>query len=139
MAENKTKPTDLSVEEFLNHPDQAKRKPDLEALIAICEEVTGFPPVLWGKIVGFGKYHYKYASGHDGDSILTGFASRKAAIVLYASAGLDKCADELAILGKYKRAGGCLHINKITDVDTEVLKKIIATSVAAVKEQYPDN
>jgi hypothetical protein len=129
MTELKTKPTDASVEAFLHSvPDQRKRQ-DSYAILQMMAEVTGESPKLWGSsIVGFGNYHYVYASGREGDWFLAGFSPRKQNLTLYIVDGLEPHAELLARLGKYKTGKGCLYINKLQDVDQEVLRSLIAAS-----------
>jgi hypothetical protein len=139
MAELKTKVNDASVKDFLNAvPEEQKRK-DSFALIKIFEEVTGEKPKMWGtSIVGFGQYHYKSErSSQEGDWPRTGFSPRKAAITLYLMLGLGDNG-LLSKLGKHKTSKGCLYLNKLADVDQEILKKIIAKNLTEMREKYPD-
>jgi uncharacterized protein DUF1801 len=120
MAEQKTKPTTASVDAFLAKVPSEKMRQDSYALVKIMKRVTGDDPVMWGpSIVGFGGYHYKYDSGHEGDMCITGFSPRKAAISLYVLAGYPGQTELLKRLGKHKAAVGCLYINKLDDVDLE--------------------
>jgi hypothetical protein len=99
-------------------------------------EITGEPPKMWGgSIVGFGQYHYKYESGHEGDICLTGFSPRKQSLVVYLGPGLDNAA-LLAKLGKHRRGKGCLYVNKLDDVDRGVLRELIASSVTAMRKRH---
>lgn len=137
MAENKTKATAASVDDYIGAlPDETRQK-DCKALIKLMRKVTGQKPVLWGtSIVGFGSYHYKYASGHEGDSCLTGFASRKGDISIYlVAAGRDQ-ETLLAKLGKHKMGKSCLYVRKLEDIDMGVLEKLVAGSVAEVRRLY---
>lgn len=136
--ELKTKSTDVDVEAFLNAvPDERKRR-DGFALLALMEDVTGEPAKMWGpSIVGFGEYHYKYASGHEGDMALTGFSPRKSALSVYVYSGFDQFDDLLARLGKHKMGKACLYINKLSDVDQDVLRELIRQSVDHTKRLYP--
>jgi hypothetical protein len=132
MAENKTKETDASVDQYLaTIKDEARRK-DCEALAKLMARVTKQPAKMWGSsIVGFGSYHYKYESGREGDICLVGFSSRKSEISVY---GLNAGAshEELfARLGKHKMGKGCAYIKSLSDVDLKVLEKLIADAVAA--------
>jgi hypothetical protein len=131
MAENKTKPTALSVASFLDAiPDQTKRA-DAKALVKLMQSVTGEKPKMWGpSIVGFGSYHYKYESGREGDSLIAGFSPRKAATVLYGIAGADGAPALLAHLGKHTTGKGCLYIKKLADVDPKVLETLVARAFA---------
>lgn len=109
---------------------------DCVNLVRILEEESGFKPVLRGKIVGFGLYHYQYASGREGEAIVTGFAPQKARISIYIMPGFDDYRKELATLGKHKTAKCCLYINKFSDVDESVLRRIIRRSVAVMRNRY---
>jgi hypothetical protein len=132
MAEPKTKPTDAGVDAFLNGVAGEQRRADAFRLLEIMSEVTGQPPRMWGPtMVGFGDYHYVYASGHEGDTFLTGFSPRKDALAVYFTAGLqERFAAELAKLGKAKASKGCLYIKKLADVDLAVLRHMIRANVA---------
>ena len=131
MAKNKTTETNFSVEDYINNITDEKRQKDVRELVRIFEEVSGFPPKMWGEaIIGFGSYHYKYASGHEGDAPIIAFSPRANAISLYF--GDFKGRDELLkIFGKHKVAVSCIYIKKLADVDMEVLKKIIAEAGSA--------
>ncbi|GIV76871.1 DUF1801 domain-containing protein [Litorilinea aerophila] len=127
----KTRPTDGDVEAYLQAvPDPGKRE-DCFRLLRLMTEVTGEKPVLWGdSIVGFGRYHYRYASGHEGDWMLTGFAPRKQALTVYIMAGFDQYGDLLARLGKFKTGKSCLYLRRLDDVDLDVLAELVRRSVA---------
>jgi Domain of unknown function (DU1801) len=131
MAELKTKPTDTSADSFVAAlPDEKKRKDSL-ALLEMLRQVTGEQPRMWGdSIVGFGSYHYAYAGGRKGDWFVTGFSPRKQNLTLYVMGGFEQHADLLARLGKHKLGKGCLYINKLQDVDQEVLRQLLAAAVA---------
>ncbi len=137
MAEPKTKQTDSSVEAFLNAiPDEQKRA-DAVALVKLIKQVTRFEPKMWGSsIVGFGSYHYKYDSGHEGDSMLVGLSPRKQNLTLYLMLGLADYSDLLKKLGKYKTGKGCLYINRLADVDLPTLKELIKRSVQNIKATH---
>ena len=132
MAELKTRPNEASVDVFLTGVPDVQRRTDALRMLEIMQEITGQPPKMWGPtIVGFGDYHYVYASGHEGDTCLTGFSPRKEALVLYFTAGLqERFATELAKLGKAKASKGCLYIKKLADVDLAVLRDMIRANVA---------
>ncbi|MBI3819013.1 MAG: DUF1801 domain-containing protein [Planctomycetes bacterium] len=135
MYEAKTKATAASVDAFIKKiADEQKRKDSYE-LIAMMKKATGEPPKLWGaSIVGFGSVHYKYASGHEGDTCRIGFSPRKAAISLYLLACLEKKdAGLFEKLGKYKRGVGCVYIKKLDDIDRGVLKKLIESAIKVGK------
>ncbi|MCB2154054.1 DUF1801 domain-containing protein [bacterium] len=137
MAELKTKENDGSVEEFLNSVENPKRREDAFAILAMMKEITGEEPRMWGgSIVGFGHYHYKYASGREGDWFLTGFSPRKQAFSIYIMAGFSRYEDLMEKLGKYKNGKGCLYVKKLEDVDAKVLRELIAESVKYLKKTY---
>ena len=137
MKENKTKVTDASVDSYLAAiVDEARRK-DCEALAKLMTRATKQPPKMWGaSIVGFGSYHYKYESGREGDSCLTGFSSRKSDITLYLVASFPGQEELLTKLGKHKRGKGCLYIRQLSDVNPKVLEQLIVGSVAERKRHY---
>ncbi|MGA2218523.1 MAG: DUF1801 domain-containing protein [Terracidiphilus sp.] len=136
MAENKTKPTSISVPAFLDACDEARRA-DAKALAKLMQKVTGDEPKMWGpSIVGFGTYHYTYDSGREGDNLIVGFSSRKAANVLYGAIGFDGAEALLAKLGKHTTGKGCLYIKKLADVDLKVLQTLIETAVAAKRTRH---
>ena len=135
MAENKTKVTKVSPASFIKQVDERRRK-DCQELVTLMSDVTGHPPKMWGtSIVGFGQAHYKYASGREGDAMLTGFSPRKQNLVLYLGPGIENT-DLMARLGKHKAGKGCLYLNKLDDVDRAVLRTLIAESVTIMKKQY---
>jgi hypothetical protein len=137
MAKLKTKLNDDSVEEFLNTVEDEQKRKDSFTLLNMMEEITGEPAKMWGDaIVGFGSYHYVYASGREGDWMLTGFSPRKANISVYLMAGFDKFGDELNALGKHKSSKGCLYVKKLSDIDEKVLRKMIKKSNAIMKKRY---
>lgn len=138
MAELKTKATDASVEAFLHGVESEKKREDAFAILALMAEVTGEPAKLWGSsIIGFGSYHYKYASGHEGDACLTGFSPRKQNLVLYILAGFDQYDTLLAKLGKHKTGKSCLYINKLADIDQDVLRELVTQSVNHMRATNP--
>jgi hypothetical protein len=137
MAENKTKPTKVSVASFLGALDDAKRA-DAKALVAMMQGATGEKAKMWGSsIVGFGSYHYTYESGREGDMPLVGFSPRKAATVLYIVTGFKESKPLLAKLGKHTTGKSCLYVKKLADVDPTVLKRLVVESVAAMRAKYP--
>jgi len=132
MAENKTVPTDASVDEFIATIDNSRRRADALTALEIFKEVTGLSPVMWGpSIIGFGSYHYKYDSGREGDMPAAGFSPRKANTTFYIGDEFDDAEALLAKLGKHKKSVACLYINKLDDVDLDVLREIIARQYAA--------
>lgn len=137
MAQNKTVETNHSVTDFINNIDNEARRADCFKLNSIISSQTGLSPKMWGSaIVGYGSYHYKYKSGHEGDAPLVGFASRTNALVLYLAVDFDTKDVLLQKLGKYKLGKGCLYIKKLADVDTDVLLVMTADSVAYLKDKY---
>lgn len=139
MAETKTKPTNASVLDFIQSfaNTEQKRKDSVE-LIKLMQDITGHEPKMWGpSIVGFGSYHYKYASGHEGDSPLAGFSPRKDSLVVYVATEFEKREELLAQLGKHKNSKSCLYIKKLDDIDMVVLRKIIKNSMDQAIKQYP--
>ena len=139
MYEQKTKETENSVIEFIDNVDHPKKREDAYKLLDIFTEVTGYSAKMWGpSIIGFGSYHYKYATGHEGDAPLTGFSPRKAKISLYVLTGDAEQAELLSKLGKYTAGKACLYVNKLDDIDVEVLKTLIRQSVNFTRMIYPD-
>jgi hypothetical protein len=137
MAENKTKQTEASVESYLAAIEDEARRRDCETLAGLMEKASGYPPKMWGSsIVGFGSYHYKYASGHEGDSCLAGFSSRKGDITIYLTSGGLAENKLLSELGKHKVGKGCLYVRRLVDVDLEVLAQLVAGTVAERKQRY---
>ena len=138
MAELKTKLTDASVEAFLNtFEDESKRK-DAQTILQMMQDVTGEAPRMWGNsIVGFGSYRYKYASGKEGDWMLTGFSPRKQNLTLYIMSGFEINADIMSRLGKHTTGKGCLYIKKLKDVDQTVLRELITQSVEHMRTSKP--
>jgi hypothetical protein len=135
MSENKTRPTEQDVNDFLNSVDHKTRRQDGFALLQMMEEVTGEAAVMWGSsIVGFGSYHYQYESGREGDMPLVGFAPRKQSITLYIMPGFDDYEELLRELGKHKIGKACLYVNKLADVDEDVLRRLIRRSYEHMKE-----
>ncbi len=136
MAKNKTTETRDSVAGFLSAIKDEKRRKDFSSLIALITEHTGFETKMWGtSIVGFGSYHYKYESGREGDAPLAGMASRANAITLYIGSEFDKKEELLAKLGKHKIGGGCIHIQKLEDVDKSILIKMVKNSIKQRQKQ----
>lgn len=139
MYELKTKETDSSVVEFIENVDNLKKREDAYQLLDIFSETTGFQAKMWGpSIIGFGSYHYKYASGHEGDAPLVGYSPRKAKISLYFAPGETKREELLKVFGKHTTGKGCVYINKVADIDIDVLKELINQSVKFLNETYPN-
>lgn len=136
MAELKTKKNDASVEAFLKSIENQKRMEDSFMVLDMMKKITKSEPNMWGpSIIGFGSYHYKYASGREGDWFLTGFSPRKQSLTLYIMSGFKKYDDMLKRLGKYKIGKSCLYINKLEDIDIIVLKELIHASVIYLKSK----
>ncbi len=138
-SEAKTKPTTKSVSQFLNGIDDEQKRKDCLALSKLMTSITKQEPKMWGEsIVGFGTYHYKYGSGREGDSALTGFSPRKQNLTIYFTCSLEQNEDLMKKLGKYKisEAGSCLYIKKLSDIDQTVLKTLIEKSIAFVENLY---
>ena len=135
MAENKTKPTTKSVPDFLNSIEDPGRRKDCLAISALMEELSGSRPKMWGEsMVGFGDCRYKYASGREGDWFMVGFSPRKPYLTLYIMGYLEFYTDILEGLGKFKHGKGCLYIKKLEDINLEVLKTLITTSIKRLKK-----
>ena len=133
MAELKTRPTEVSVDSFLDAVAHPVRRTDGKAVRAMMERVTGEPATMWGpSIIGFGTYHYRYASGHEGDMPRVGFSPRSANLVLYVG-GFPEYEALLAKLGKHKSSKACLYLNKLADVDPAVLEEIARRTYAATE------
>ena len=129
MAENKTQKTGASVGEFLASVENKRRREDGFTVLKIMQEITGLEPEMWGpSIIGFGSYHYKYESGREGDIFLTGFSPRKQSMSLYIMDGFDGCEDLLSKLGKHRKGASCLYINKLADVNMDVLSELVQQS-----------
>jgi len=135
-AENKTQPTATSVTYYLATLQPDQKRQDAMAINAMIRRVTGELPKMWGdSIIGFGHHHYKYDSGREGDWFLVGFAPRKANLVLYIMPGFKEYKPLMKKLGKHKIGKSCLYINKLADVDQDVLEKLVARSVDHMKKQ----
>ena len=137
MAEAKTKPTAQSMEDFLAGVADEERRKDCERVAALMQDITGEPPVMWGSIVGFGKYSYKYATGRTGDWPLTAFAPRKKDLTIYLMPGVEEFPDLAAKLGKYSNGKSCLYVKKLSDIDLKVLREMVTRGVAHMRKLYP--
>ena len=134
MAENKTKPTKLSVAAFIAAVPDATRRADAKALVKLMQDASGEKPQMWGpSIIGFGSYHYKYESGREGDMPIVAFSPRNAATVVYGVAGASNSKTLLPKLGKHTTGKGCLYIKKLADVDRGVLQDMVVKAVAATR------
>jgi len=138
MTELKTTETEASVDRFLDSIEDPARQADCRAAVAMMEEVTGERPKMWGaSIIGFGRYHYRYDSGREGDWFLTGLSPRKQSLTLYVMAGFDEYEELLARLGKHKTGRSCLYVKRLADLDPEVLRRLVALSVDEMRRRYP--
>ena len=139
MAENKTQPTDASVDDFLNSTEHPQKREDAFALKRIMEEITGEKAAMWGpSIIGFGSFHYKYDSGREGDFLIVGFSPRKSAISIYLLGCMEQNFESLFNqLGKFKKSVSCLYVNKLADIKEEVLRQLIQESYQYMKLKYP--
>ncbi|MEM9687743.1 MAG: DUF1801 domain-containing protein [Bacteroidota bacterium] len=137
MAQNKTQPTAQSVTAFLNTIKDDTKRNDSFTLLHIMKEITGEDPILWGNsLIGFGKTHYKYKSGREGDWFLVGFAPRVQYLTLYIMPGFERYETLMKQLGKHKTGKSCLYIKKLEDVDMKILKELITQSAAHTKASY---
>ena len=134
MAEQKTKPTQASVKQFLNQVPDKERRDDCFTVAKIMEEITGDKPKMWGpSIVGFGTYRYKYASGREGDWPITGFSPRKRDLTLYMMVGFEKQTELMKQLGKHSTGKSCLYVKRLSDIHIPTLKKLIKWSIKELK------
>ena len=135
--QNKTVPTDDSVEQFINSVDNETKRNDSLEILDMMSAITDSPPVLWGSsLVGFGRYHYKYASGREGDFFLTGFSPRKQALTIFIMPGISEYETILGKLGKYKTGKSCLYVKKLDEIDRDLLSELITKSVAYMRANY---
>ena len=138
MSDLKTRPTDASVEAFIDAVDHPRRREDARTLLELMQRVTGEKPVMWGpSIVGYGSYHYRYASGQEGDWPIAGFSPRKQNLSIYIMPGFEKYEGLLSRLGKHKTGKSCLYVNKLADVDMEVLEALVRAATTEMKRRYP--
>lgn len=138
--QQKTKETDNSVYEFIENVENPKKREDAYKLVDIFSEATGYEAKLWGpSIIGFGSYHYKYESGHEGTAPFVGFSPRKAKISLYFAAGDPNREELLKNFGKHTTGKGCVYINKVADIDIAVLQALITHSVQYLQAAYPNS
>jgi hypothetical protein len=136
MAENKTKPTSASVDDFIAAIENPRRRADALVSLAIYKEVTGLQPVMWGpSIIGFGSSHYVYETGREGDIPAAGFSPRKANMTFYVGDDFEGAEALYARLGKHKKSVACLYVNKLDDVDLDVLREIIARDYTKVSQK----
>lgn len=137
MAKNKTQPTKASVTDFINAIEDKEMRADVRRVAAMMRKATGKRAKMWGpSIVGYGTYHYKYASGREGDFLMAGFSPRKQALTVYIMPGFSKFDALMKKLGKYKTGKSCLYIKRLSDVDESVLEQLIDGSVRHMRENY---
>jgi hypothetical protein len=140
MAELKTRPGEQDVDAFLDRVEPAQRAQDGRALRDMMERLSGKPATMWGpSIIGFGRYHYRYDSGHEGEMCRIGFSPRKAELVIYLMQGFTGQDDLLARLGKHRRGASCLYIRKLGDVDIEILEQLLAGALELMASRYPES
>ncbi|PRY76880.1 uncharacterized protein DUF1801 [Yoonia maritima] len=138
MAENKTQPTAQAVSEFIAKVEPQRRHDDAVTLNALFQKITGWEPRMWGpSIIGYGQYHYTYDSGRGGDFLATGFSPRKANLVIYIMPGYTDFSVILGRLGKHKLGKSCLYINKLSDVDIDVLAELIQAGLDDLGRRWP--
>jgi len=139
MAKLKTKPTSENVLNFIDtFSEGEQKKQDSLVLLDLMKKVSGEEPYMFGSsIIGFGNYHYKYASGHEGDAPLLGFSPRKAAISLYVFTGLDEHLPLLDGLGKFKMGKACIYVKKLSDINLEHLEKVMHATIIFLEKTYP--
>lgn len=138
MYEQKTKETDADVIEFIEGVDNIRKREDAYRLLEIFESASGYQAKMWGtSIIGFGSYHYIYPTGHEGDAPLVGFSPRKAKISLYFATGDEERQELLNDFGKHTSGKGCVYINKVDDIDEDVLIQLIHRSIRFLQELYP--
>ncbi len=136
-AENKTQPTRASVGEFLASVPDDRRREDSRRLVPIFERITGEKATMWGpSIVGFGRYHYRYESGREGDAPLTGFSPRKNDLTLYCDPAFTSFTERLERLGKHKKGVSCLYLKRLDDVDLAVLEEILSAALTVARERH---
>jgi len=138
MAQNKTQPTPQKVSEFIAGIEDTLKRSDCRELMKLMRETTGKRATMWGpSIVGFGKYHYKYDSGREGDHFLTGFSPRKQNLTIYIINGFQPHVKLMEKLGKFKTGKSCLYVKSLDDIDRSVLAKLVEASVAYMRQKYP--
>jgi len=138
MSDNKTQPTIISPAEFIASVEPDRRRKEGEILLELFEKTTGWKPKMWGpSIIGFGEYHYKYETGREGDFMATGFSPRKAKLSIYIMPGYSDYGSIMQRLGKHSVGKSCLYINKLDDIDLNVLAELIETGVKDLSKKYP--
>ncbi len=138
MAKNKTQPTKQSVTAFINAIEDKQRRSDCKKIAAMMRAATGSRATMWGaNMVGFGRYHYKYASGREGDFMITGFSPRAQSLTLYIMPGFKEFEPLMKKLGRFKTGKSCLYIKRLADVDEGILQRLIECSVKKMRDKYP--
>lgn len=138
MAQNKTQPTTVDVDAFLSAVEPERRREDGQALNALFKRVTGWAPVMWGpSMIGYGSYHYRYDSGREGESLATGFSPRKSNLSIYIMPGYADYSAILDRLGKHKTGKSCLYVNRLSDVDLDVLAELIQAGLDDLGRKWP--
>ena len=138
MSKLKTKPTEVSAQSHIAAIANEEQRNDAQTLVALMRRVTKQEPRMWGpSIVGFGSYHYRYPSGHEGDSALAAFAVRGRELVVYIAQGFEGRDALLAKLGKHRTGKVCVYIRRLADIDLKVLETLVARSIADTKRRYP--
>ncbi|MDP1777773.1 MAG: DUF1801 domain-containing protein [Brevundimonas sp.] len=138
--EARTKPTEVSVADFIAAVENPQRRADAETLCALFAEISGEPPKMWGpSIIGFGRYHYRYASGHEGDAPRLGFSPRKVQTVVYVMSGFQGQETMIARIGKVKTSVSCMYVNRLDQIDLGVLREMAVASLAHMSKLYPDD
>lgn len=137
MAVNKTKATEVSVTEFIQNIENEVKRNDSFQLVELYKSITGFEAKMWGPtIIGFGSYHYKYASGHEGDMPIAAFSPRKDALVFYISDEIENREELLEKLGRHKTGKVCVYVKKLADIDLSILKKLIVGTIKDITSKY---
>jgi Domain of unknown function (DU1801) len=138
MSENKTRPTGISPAEFIASVEPERRREEGRILLDLFERTTGWKPRMWGpSMIGYGEYHYKYDSGREGDFMATGFSPRKARLSVYILPGYSDYGSLLARLGKHSIGKSCLYLNKLDDIDLDVLAELITAGITDLARKYP--
>lgn len=137
MSQNKTKPNDGDIENFLNSVEDPQRREDAKILLPLMAKWNDDTPKMWGtSIIGFGEYHYKYASGREGDHLISGFSPRKGALTIYIMDGFKNHTSLMEKLGKYKTGSSCLYVKKLDDINIDILEKLVKASCLNMASMY---
>jgi hypothetical protein len=140
MSQNRTTATEADVVKFMAGVENDRRRGDAAVLLDIMRRVTGVDPRMWGpSIIGFGRYHYRYETGREGESLRVGFSPRKTNLVLYLTAQDAQLAERMTALGKFRTGASCLYVNKLADVDLTVLEELVSRSWQLAEQQYGPN